>query len=156
MKKNIKNLGTAENILILCSRFWIKAHVFRCNTPLILIDHTFKAAKLDDCVRDFHTLMMGLSHVNKCHLRSDFMTSPSTSKTEDLLIEIVSLAQKDMTEDLRSIFGPYFPESDAEHFFNSGYRLGKKFLSSDLIIHEKYNDNIYSFYGNNDQLKAIN
>ena len=126
MKKNIKNLGTAENILILCSRFWLKAHVFRCNTPLILIDHTFKAAKLDDCVRDFHTLMMGLSHVNKCHLRSDFMTSPSTSKTEDLLIEIVSLAQKDMTEELRSIFGPYFPESDAEHFFNSGYRLGKK------------------------------
>ena len=106
MERNIKDLGTAENILILCSRFWLKAHVFRCNTPLILIDHTFKAAKLDNCVRDFHTLMMGLSHVNKSHLRSDFMTSPSTSKTEDLLIEIVTLAQKDMEDDLRNIFGP--------------------------------------------------
>ena len=56
MERNIKDLGTAENILILCSRFWLKAQVFRCNTPLILIDHTFKAAKLDNCVRDFHTL----------------------------------------------------------------------------------------------------
>ena len=45
MERNIKNLGTAENILVLCSRFWLKAHVFKCNTPLILIDHTFKAAK---------------------------------------------------------------------------------------------------------------
>ena len=156
MERNIKDLGTAENILILCSRFWLKAHVFRCNTPLILIDHTFKAAKLDNCVRDFHTLMMGLSHVNKSHLRSDFMTSPSTSKTEDLLIEIVTLAQKDMEDDLRNIFGPYFPEADAEHFYNAGYNLGKKFMSSDLIIHEKYKDNIYSFYGNKEQLNAIN
>ena len=47
MERNIKNLGTAENILVLCSRFWLKAHVFKCNTPLILIDHTFKAAKID-------------------------------------------------------------------------------------------------------------
>ena len=149
MKRSIKDLGTAENILILCARFWLKAHVFRCNTPLILIDHTFKAAKLDKCVRDFHTLMMG-------RLRSDFMTAPSTSKTEDLLIEIVSLAQKDMTDELQNIFGPYFPESDAEHFFNAGYSLGKKFMKSDLIINEKYKDNIYSFYGNKEQLNAIN
>ena len=156
MERNIKDLGTAENILILCSRFWLKAHVFRCNTPLILIDHTFKAAKLDNCIRDFHTLMMGLSHVNKSHLGSDFMTSPSTSKTEDLLIEIVTLSQKDLKEDLYNVFGPYFPEADAEHFFNSGYNLGKKFMSSDLIINEKYKDNIYSFYGSTEQLNAIN
>ena len=100
--------------------------------------------------------MMGLSHLNKTNLRSDFMTSPSTSKTEDLLIEIVSLAQKDMEDDLRNIFGPYFPEADAEHFYNAGYNLGKKFMSSDLIIHEKYKDNIYSFYGSREQLNAIN
>ena len=91
MERSIKNLGTAENILILCSRFWLKAHVFRCNTPLILIDHTFKAAKLDNSVRYFHTLMMGLSHLNKTNLRSDFMTSPLTSKNENLLIEIANL-----------------------------------------------------------------
>ena len=69
MERNIKNLGTAENILVLCSRFWLKAHVFKCNTPLILIDHTFKAAKIDDSVRYFHTLMMGRSHLNKTNLR---------------------------------------------------------------------------------------
>ena len=96
MERSIKNLGTAENILILCSRFWLKAHVFRCNTPLILIDHTFKAAKLDNSVRYFHTLMMGLSHLNKTNLRSDFMTFPLTSKNENLLIEIIAFAQKDM------------------------------------------------------------
>jgi hypothetical protein len=95
MERSIKNLGTAENILILCSRFWLKAHVFRCNTPLILIDHTFKAAKLDNSVRYFHTLMMGLSHLNKTNLRSDFMTSPLTSKNENLLIEIIAFAQKE-------------------------------------------------------------
>ena len=100
MERNIKNLGTAENILVLCSRFWLKAHVFKCNTPLILIDHTFKAAKIDDSVRYFHTLMMGLSHLNKTNLRSDFMTSPLTSKNENLLIEIISFAQKDMKEDI--------------------------------------------------------
>ena len=102
------------------------------------------------------TLMMGISHVNKSHLRSDFMTSSTTSKTESLLIEIVSLAQKDMEDELQNIFGPYFPESDAEHFFNAGYSLGKKFMKSDLIVHEKYKDNIYSFYGNKEQLNAIN
>ena len=84
------------------------------------------------------------------------MTSPSTSKTEDLLIEIVTLSQKDLKEDLYNVFGPYFPEADAEHFFNSGYNLGKKFMSSDLIINEKYKDNIYSFYGSTEQLNAIN
>jgi hypothetical protein len=99
---------------------------------------------------------MGLSHVNKSHLRSDFMTSPTTSKTEDLLIEIVTLSQKDLKEDLSNVFGPYFPEADAKHFFNSGYNLGKKFMSSDLIINEKYKDNIYSFYGSTEQLNAIN
>ena len=109
MERNIKNLGTAENILVLCSRFWLKAHVFKCNTPLILIDHTFKAAKLDNSVRYFHTLMMGLSHLNKTNLRSDFMTSPLTSKNENLLIEIISFAQKDLKEDIYNIFGPYFP-----------------------------------------------
>tara|TARA_B100000459_G_scaffold136485_1_gene93094 strand:- start:424 stop:894 length:471 start_codon:yes stop_codon:yes gene_type:complete len=156
MERNIKNLGTAENILILCSRFWLKAHVFRCNTPLILIDHTFKAAKLDNSVRYFHTLMMGLSHLNKTNLRSDFMTSPLTSKNESLLIEIIAFAQKDMKEDIYSIFGPYFPEADAEHFVNAGFNLGKKFMNSDLIIHEKYKDNIYSFYGSREQLNVIN
>jgi hypothetical protein len=29
-------------------------------------------------------------------------------------------------------------------------------MNSDLIIHEKYKDNIYSFYGNKEQLNAIN
>ena len=156
MKKSIKNLGTAENILILCARFWLKAHVFKCNTPLILIDHTFKAAKLDNSVRHFHTLMMGLSHLNKSNLNCDFMTSPSTSKNEELLIEIISHAQKDMKEDIYDIFGPYFPEADAEHFVNAGYSLGKKFMNSDLIINEKFNDNIYSFYGGRAQVNIIN
>ena len=156
MERNIKNLGTAENILVLCSRFWLKAHVFKCNTPLILIDHTFKAAKLDNSVRYFHTLMMGLSHLNKTNLRSDFMTSPLTSKNENLLIEIISFAQKDLKEDIYNIFGPYFPEADAEHFVNAGFSLGKKFMGSDLIIHEKFRDNIYSFYGGREQLNIIN
>jgi hypothetical protein len=29
-------------------------------------------------------------------------------------------------------------------------------MKSDLIINEKYKDNIYSFYGNKEQLNAIN
>jgi hypothetical protein len=100
--------------------------------------------------------MMGLSHLNKTNLRSDFMTSPLTSKNENLLIEIIAFAQKDMKEDIYNIFGPYFPEADAEHFVNAGFNLGKKFMNSDLIIHEKYKDNIYSFYGSREQLNVIN
>ena len=78
--------------------------------------------------------MMGLSHLNKSNLRSDFMTSPLTSKNENLLIEIIAFAQKDMKEDIYNIFGPYFPEADAEHFVNAGFNLGKKFINSYLII----------------------
>ena len=84
------------------------------------------------------------------------MTSPLTSKNENLLIEIIAFAQKDMKEDIFGIFGPYFPEADAEHFVNAGFNLGKKFMNSDLIIHEKYKDNIYSFYGGREQLNVIN
>ena len=94
MKKSIKNLGTAENILILCARFWLKAHVFKCNTPLILIDHTFKAAKLDNSVRHYHTLMMGLSHLNKSNLNGAYLIIFYTAGITQVDLQIMTELKK--------------------------------------------------------------
>ena len=70
MERNIKNLGTAENILVLCSRFWLKAHVFKCNTPLILIDHTFDR---------FTELFAAAGHPN-CVFKIDFKNLQKITK----------------------------------------------------------------------------
>ena len=68
MTRHLRDLTSSENLLVVSSRFWFKAHMYRCNTPLILLRDVFKSANLSNCIRDFHSLMMAIAPVSYTHL----------------------------------------------------------------------------------------
>ena len=84
--RHIRDLTSSENLLVVSSRFWFKAHVFKCNTPLILLRDVFKSAKLSNSIRDFHSLMMGIAHMTKAKDLPAYR-SPVTGEAEELLIK---------------------------------------------------------------------
>ena len=105
--RHIRDLTSSENLLVVSSRFWFKAHVFKCNTPLILLRDVFKSVKLSNSIRDFHSLMMGIAHMTKAKDLPAYR-SPVTGEAEELLIKIIRLAQRGDDKELNTIFSKFF------------------------------------------------
>ena len=95
MTRHLRDLTSTENVLVVSSRFWFKAHMYRCNTPLILLRDVFKSANLSNSIRDFHSVMMAVAHMTKSKLSPNYQT-PVTGVAEELLIKIIRLAQEVM------------------------------------------------------------
>ena len=74
MTRHLRDLTSTENLLVVSSRFWFKAHMYRCNTPLILLRDVFKSANLSNSIRDFHSVMMALAHMTKSKLSPNYQT----------------------------------------------------------------------------------
>ena len=72
MTRHLRDLTSTENLLVVSSRFWFKAHMFRCNTPLILLSDVFKSANLSNSIRDFHSVMMAVAHMTKSKLSPNY------------------------------------------------------------------------------------
>ena len=83
MTRHLRDLTSTENLLVVSSRFWFKAHMFRCNTPLILLRDVFKSANLSNSIRDFHSIMMAVAHMTKSKLSPNYQT-PVTGVAEEL------------------------------------------------------------------------
>ena len=99
MTRHLRDLTSTENLLVVSSRFWFKAHMYRCNTPLILLRDVFKSANLSNFIRDFHSLMMAVAHMTKSKLSPNYQT-PVTGVAEELLIKIIMLAQRGDDEEM--------------------------------------------------------
>ena len=124
MTRHLRDLTSTENLLVVSSRFWFKAHMFRCNTPLILLRDVFKSSNLSTSIRDFHSLMMAIAHMTKSKLSPNYQT-PVTGVAEELLIKIIMLAQRGNDEQMNDIFSKYFFEGDANHFINLDIGSGR-------------------------------
>ena len=107
MTRHLRDLTSTENLLVVSSRFWFKAHMYRCNTPLILLRDVFKSANLSNSIRDFHSVMMAVAHMTKSKLSPNYQT-PVTGVAEELLIKIIRLAQRGDDEELNTIFSKFF------------------------------------------------
>ena len=81
MTRHIRDLTTSENLLVVSSRFWFKAHMFKCNTPLILLRDVFKLANLSNSIRDFHSLMMAIAHMTKTKKIPEVGFEPTTFRS---------------------------------------------------------------------------
>ena len=103
MTRHLRDLTSTENLLVVSSRFWFKAHMFRCNTPLILLRDVFKSSNFINSIRDFHSLMMAIAHMTKSKLSPNYQT-PVTGVAEELLIKIIMLAQRGDDEQMNDIF----------------------------------------------------
>ena len=129
MTRHLRDLTSSENLLVVSSRFWFKAHMYRCNTPLILF-------------RDFHSLMMAIAHMTKSKLSPNYQT-PVTGVGEELLIKIIRLAQRGRYEEMTEIFSSYFFEGDADHFIQAADNLAANFMKNNFIIKNSFDENIY-------------
>ena len=154
MTRHIRDLTTSENLLVVSSRFWFKAHIFKCNTPLILLRDVFKSANLSNSIRDFHSLMMAIAHMTKTKKIPTYQ-SPITGNAEELLIKIVKLAQRGGEKDLEKIFSECFFEGDSKHFINAATNLAEDFFCNDLVIMDKRTNDIF-YQENKKQAYAIN
>ena len=154
MTRHIRDLTTSENLLVVSSRFWFKAHMFKCNTPLILLRDVFKSANLSNSIRDFHSLMMAIAHMTKTKKIPTYQ-SPITGNAEELLITVIKLAQRGDEEELEKIFSECFFEGDSKHFISAATNLAEDFFHNDLVIMDKISN--YNFYQENKkQVFAIN
>ena len=142
MTRNLRDLTSSENLLVVSSRFWFKAHMYRCNTPLILLRDVFKSANLSNSIRDFHSLMMAIAHMTKSKLSPNYQT-PVTGVAEELLIKIIRLAQRGRYEEMTEIFSSYFFEGDADHFIQAADNLAANFMKNNFIIKNSFDENIY-------------
>jgi len=142
MTRHLRDLTSTENLLVVSSRFWFKAHMFRCNTPLILLRDVFKSSNLSTSIRDFHSLMMAIAHMTKSKLSPNYQT-PVTGVAEELLIKIIMLAQRGNDEQMNDIFSKYFFEGDANHFIQAANNLADDFLRNNFIIKSAVYENIF-------------
>ena len=142
MTRHIRDLTSTENLLVVSSRFWFKAHMYRCNTPLILLRDVFKSANLSNSIRDFHSVMMAVAHMTKSKLSPNYQT-PVTGVAEELLIKIIRLAQRGDDEELNAIFSKFFFEGDSAHFINAANNVAENFFKNNLIIKSNVNENIF-------------
>ena len=154
MTRHIRDLTTSENLLVVSSRFWFKAHMFKCNTPLILLRDVFKSANLSNSIRDFHSLIMAIAHMTKTKSIPTYQ-SPVTGNAEELLIKVVKLAQRGGEEDLDKIFSEFFFEGDSKHFINAATNLAEDFFCNDLVIMDKRTNDIF-YQENKKQAYVIN
>ena len=152
--RHIRDLTSSENLLVVSSRFWFKAHVFKCNTPLILLRDVFRSAKLSNSIRDFHSLMMGIAHMTKAKDLPAYR-SPVTGEAEELLIKIIKFSQRGYDEDLHEIFSESFFEGDIKHFLTAANNVADEFFKNDLIIRDDATE-IISYQENKEKAYAVN